>query len=370
MRVRGVCTEFAISIYIAAGFRPASKDSMPARAAAREVEEIGPYQILEDLGPVPFGTAYLAADARGGPTVILKVVPPSRPGLWHDAALWEILLAETEALGRIYHRGLPDLMEISEQEGSLWIACAYTGGLTLRELLARGERPDRSTLVDWGCQLLEILDEAHAQGVLHRHLGEDEVIVTPEGRLVLAGFGLTQLVFHPQTATPPEQLAGDPCTPQGDLYAVGSLLRRLAFAGAIHGGGSHGGRKGRDVRGGRGGRGGLGSRDPLLKVLARATSPDPATRYESAAEMAEALREAGRSYAGVSPRRRVEGEGTTGRVAVFPGVPPRPAAIVPASLAGIQEGDGQNDLWRWLVLLVASLLLMTVVLATGCLFVG
>jgi serine/threonine protein kinase len=342
---------------------------MPAKPAIKGVEEVGPYQILGDLGPAPFGTAYLAVDIRGqrghrghrgGTTVILKGIPPLRPGLWQDAASWEILLAETEALGRIYHPGLPDLREIAEHEGSLWIAFAYTEGLTLRELLARGERPDRSTLVAWGCQLLEILAEAHAQGVLHRHLGEDEVIVTPERRLVLTGFGLTQLVCHPQTAVPPEQLAGEPCTPQGDLYAVGSLLRRLAFAGAI-------------CRGCRGGRGsGLGSRDPLLKVLARATSLNPAARYESAADMAEDLRKAGRSYAGVSPRKRAPGDGATGRVASFPGVPPRPATV-PERSFGISPGaqeDGQNDLWRALVLLVGSLLLMTAVLATGCLLVN
>lgn len=341
---------------------------MAARAAIKEVEEIGPYQILEDLGPAPFGNAWLAAaprapraprDYRGGPTVILKVISPARPGLWQDAASWEILLAETEALGRIYQPGLPELVEIAEHEGSLWIAFAYTEGLTLRELLARGERPDRSTLVDWGCQLLEILAETHAQGVLHRHLGEDEVIITPERRLVLTGFGLTQLVFHPQTATPPEQLAGELCTPQGDLYAVGSLLRRLAFAGAICGGGG--------CRGG----GGLGSRDPLLKVLARATSLNPAARYESAADMAEALRKAGRSYVGVSPRKRDPGDGATGRVASFPGVPPRPAAVPESPSGGTREGeDGQNDLWRAVVLLVGSLLLMTAVLATGYLLVG
>ena len=336
---------------------------MSAKPAIRGVEEVGPYQILEDLGPAPFGTAYLAAAPRGhrgGPTVILKGISPPRPGLWQaaaadtaDTASWEILLAETEALGRIYHGGQPALLEISEHYGWLWIAFAYTEGLTLRELLARGERPDRSTLVDWGCQLLEILAEAHAQGVLHRHLGEDEVIVTPKGRLVLTGFGLTQLVFHPQTAAPPEQLAGEMCTPQSDLYAVGSLLRRLAFAGAI--------------RRGCGGSG-LGSRDPLLKVLARATSLNPAARYESAADMAEALRKAGRSYAGVSPRRRDRGDGTiNGQVASFPGVPPRPAAVV-ASSSGQEEE--RNDLWGALVLLVGSLLLMTAILATGCFLAG
>lgn len=329
---------------------------MPAKPAIRGVEAIGPYQILEDLGPAPFGAAYLAVDprGRGGPMVILKGIPPSRPGLWQDAASWEILLAETEALGRIYHRGLPDLLEIAEREGSLWIAFAYTEGLTLRELLARGDRPDRSTLVDWGCQLLEILAEAHAQGVLHRHLGEDEVIVTPQERLVLTGFGLTQLLFHPQTAAPPEQLAGELCTPQGDLYAVGSLLRRLAFASAI-------------CRGDRSR--GLGSRDPLLKVLARATSLSPADRYESATDMAEALRKAGRSYAGVSPRRREQGGGTTGRVASFPGVPPRPAAV-PEPSSILDGAAGPNGLWRALLLVAGCLLLLTVILATGCFFVG
>src|SRR5215217_851608 len=102
-------------------------------------------------------------------------------------------------------------------------------GRTLRELLAQGEQPDRATLVDWGGQLLEILAAAHAQGILHRHLTENEVIVTAEGRLALAGFGLTRLLLDSPAAPVPEHLAGELETAQSDLYAVGSLLRRLAF---------------------------------------------------------------------------------------------------------------------------------------------
>ena len=49
-------------------------------------------------------------------------------------------------------------------------------GRSLREVLARGERPDRATLIDWGTQLLEILAEAHAEGALYRYLTEDEVL--------------------------------------------------------------------------------------------------------------------------------------------------------------------------------------------------
>ncbi|HEV2855160.1 MAG TPA: serine/threonine-protein kinase [Thermoanaerobaculia bacterium] len=336
---------------------------MPSTTAIKRIEEIGPYHVLEDLGPAPFGTAYLALDTRSDRMAVLKVIPPSRPGLWEDSASWEILLAETEALGRIYHHGLPSLLEIDELEGSLLIAFTYVEGRTLRELLAQGERPDRATLVEWGCQLLDALAEAHAQGILHRHLAEGEVIVTPEGRLVLTGFGLTQLVFHRQAAAPPEQLAGELDTPQSDLYAVGCLLRRLAFAGGAYG--SHAGRRR------------LGARDPLLKVLARATSLDPEARYESAGEMAEALREAGRGETAPVLRQRevdaVPETGPLGRVAIFPQrfqKPPQPSAAQPDPSSGAQEEEGQRDLWRALVFLVASLLLMSFILTTGWLLLG
>ncbi len=203
-------------------------------------------------------------------------------------------------------------------------------------MLARGERPDRTTLIDWGTQLLEILAEAHAEGVLYRHLTEDEVFLTPGGRLLLADCGS------------PGPLSGEPYTVQNDLYAAGCLLRRLAFA---------------SLRGGRG----PGARDPLVKVLARATFPGPGARYESAAEMAEALREAAQVEVRVGPRRLDPRPGDGARVAKFPGAPsqrpPRPAA----SEAPPVEADGA--LWHALVLLVMSLLLMAFLLVTGAVMI-
>src|SRR5215210_332498 len=243
-------------------------------------QDVGPYAVLEDLGPAPFGTACLALDTRSDRTVILKVIPPSRPGMGQEITPWEILLEETAALARIYHRGLPALFEVTEHEGSLLVAFEAVEGRTLHELLGQGVRPDRGQLIDWGCQILDTLAETHAEGVLHRHIGEDSVLATPDGHVILTGFGLTQLVFDPLTALSPEQLNGGPLTPQSDLYAVGSLLRRLTFASRLKSGGGVVGANGRD---------------PLLKVLARATFPDPAARYRSASDMDEALRQAGRA---------------------------------------------------------------------------
>ena len=306
-------------------------------------QDIGPYDVLEDLGPAPFGMAYLALDTRSDRTAILKVIPPSRPGLGQEITPWEILLEETAALTRIYHRGLPALFEVTEHEGSLLIAFESVEGQTLHELLAQGARPDRGQLIDWGCQILDILAEAHAEGLLHRHVGEDSVLVTPDGQVVLTGFGLTQLVFDPLTALAPEQLAGEPLTPQSDLYAVGSLLRRLTFASRLKSGGGVVGTNGRD---------------PLLKVLARATFPDPAARYRSAAEMAEALRQAGRARASAvtAPGPRA--------------VPPAAVTPFPTSQPARAEESEDGDR-RWALLLLAvTLLLMLSVIATGWFLIG
>lgn len=310
-------------------------------------QDIGPYDVLEDLGPAPFGMAYLALDTRSDRTAILKVIPPSRPGLCQEITPWEILLEETAALTRIYHRGLPALFEVTEHEGSLLVAFEAVEGQTLHELLAQGARPDRGQLIDWGCQILDTLSEAHAEGLLHRHVGEDSVLVTPDGQVVLTGFGLTQLVFDPLTALPPEQLAGEPLTPQSDLYAVGSLLRRLTFASRLKSGGGVVGSNGRD---------------PLLKVLARATFPDPAARYRSAAEMAEALRQAGRAH---GPRAVAPGAGSSPGTAEAAAVTPFPTAQR-ARAEGAEDGDR-----RWALLLLAvTLLLMLSVIATGWFLIG
>lgn len=320
----------------------------------RGVEEIGPYQVLEDLGPAPLGTLYLAVDTRSDRKAMLKVIPPSRPGVLQEATPWEILLCETQSLFRIYHRGIPTLFELAEHEGSLLVAFAPVEGATIHDLLAAGERPDRSLLIEWGCQLLEILGEAHAEGIVHRHVSEDQIVVAPEGHLVLTGLGLTQLFFEPLMPFPPEHLLSDSLTPQTDLYAVGLLLRRLAFASSLKGGGS-----------------GATGRDPLFKVLARATFPDPATRFQDAADMAEALRQAGRTLGptavpALSSRRESLAHVVQGPVPV----PPPPVATLPSRSGPVPEPHEDDDRRFALLLVAAALFLMLTVIAAGWFLIG
>lgn len=316
----------------------------------RGVDEIGPYQILEDLGPAPFGTAYLAVDGRSDRRVFLKVIPSSRPGAEQEETPWDVLLHETRALSRIYHRGIPPLVELAEHEGALLVSFAAVRGETLHDLMVQGKRPNRNQLVDWGCQLLDILAEAHAEGILHRHVSEDQIVIDAEGRLTLMGFGLTQIHFDPLAAFPPERSLGEPLSPQSDLYAVGLLLRRLAFASGLKTGRA----------------GGSPQRDPLLKVLARATVTDPAARFRDAREMSEALRQAGRGGSPLLARPARQGS----RPAEAPVRPHPIARLNTRSELTATEKEEQQDRRLALLLMTAALVLLLIVLAVGWLLIG
>lgn len=324
--------------------------SMLSTSVLRGVDEIGPYQILEDLGPAPFGLAYLALDSRTDQRTFLKVIPPSRPGLHQEETPWDVLLKETRALLRIHHRGIPPLHEISQQEGTLLVSFGAVAGSTLHDLMVQGTQPNRGLLVDWGCQLLDILAEAHAAGIVHRHVSEDQIVVAPDGRLVLMGFGLTQIHFDPLAAFPPERSPGEPLTPHSDLHAVGLLLRRLAFASGL-----------------RGERGlGAPRRDPLLKVLARATFPNPAARFRDAREMADALRQAGRAGA---PARAAHPVRPASPAAPRPILARLPARPEPPEV--VQERDeSREDRKLALLLLTSAMLLLLMLVAAGWFLIG
>src|SRR6266545_101086 len=323
--------------------------SMLSTSVIRGLDEIGPYQILEDLGPAPSGIAYLAMDNRTDQRALLKVI---HPGLLQQETPLDVLLQETRALLPIYHRGIPNVFEIAEHDGMLVAAFASVVGSTLHDLMVQGKRPNRGLLVDWGCQVLEILAEAHAAGGVHRHVGEDQIVVTPDGRLVLTGFGLTQIHFDSLSVVPPELSTGAPLTPQSDLYAVGMLLRRLAFASAL--------------RGGRGA--GEPRRDPLLKVLARATFPNPVARFRDAREMADALRQAGRAGAPALAAPRPVRSAPRGNPA-----PPQPIlAKLPARPEPARQTaeSKEDDRKLALLLVVAAVVLMLMVIAAGWLLIG
>lgn len=234
---------------------------------------IASFRVFADLGEVPGGRLYRAADTRTDLAVLLKVMrAPAGAG----AGARERELAETRRLTRLDREGIPAVYEVGSTEGATYVAFGEAPGRTLRRFVAEGGRVDRATLVDWACQLLDLLAEAHALGVLHRHLGADSVVVGEGGRLTLSGFGLTQTGPDAPELKAPEARQGGELAPASDLYALAALVRRLAAPAALGGAAEEP----------------LAAADPLARVLERATLSDPRERFQDAADLAAAIREA------------------------------------------------------------------------------
>jgi serine/threonine protein kinase len=295
--------------------------------APRGLEAVGAYQLLDDLGAAPWGTVYRALDTRCDLPVLLKLVPPSLRGGELDGVSWEAAHAATETLGRIYHRHLPAVTEMTEDgDGGLLVAFAPAGH-TLRELPERLDarfdaRFDANSLADWGERLADALGEAHAHGLVHGQVREDEVLFGPEGEPVLAGFGLTRLAFAPAPPGVPAAVApaAGARGPHDDVAALAAMLLRL----------------GRAAR--------LADGEPVMRVLARAAAPGPARMGDdsSAAALSEALR----------ALRRSESD-------------PTPGGRRPEDLPAATEARALGDRRNVLLLLAAALLLVLLALGAG-----
>ncbi len=234
---------------------------------------IGSYRIVEDLGAAPEGRAYRAIDSRSGDSVLVKVLDqPKDPA---DTA-WKDSLARTRRLGRVSHRSLPILYEVGMSEEGPFVAFSPPAGLALRQFVSQGGRVDRERLVDWSGQLLGLLAEVHAEGLLHGHLGVDSIFVGEEGSLSLSGFGLTRLLPDTPEVQPPEQRRGEKLLPSSDLFSLAALMKRLGASFEMGGASTQA----------------LASDDPVLQVFQRATAENPEDRFSDAVDMDIALRAA------------------------------------------------------------------------------
>lgn len=241
-------------------------------------------QFRESLGATRFGSAEQAVDIRTGKSVILSRIELPKLEREHAAAAqW---LADVRRLAEIRVAGVTTLRDLRTEDRDLLLVFEPPPGRPLSELLEQGETVDRATLIAWALRLLELLEPLHEQGVLHRNLGLAAVRIGDDGELSLADVGLTALAGDPTCVQAPEVEWGEPATPSSDLYALGALLRKVAWAAPSPLLGSS-------------------ADDPLTQVL-RISAEVPDRRFATAREMRQALQAAvtgGRGTAIRPPKR-------------------------------------------------------------------
>jgi eukaryotic-like serine/threonine-protein kinase len=200
----------------------------------------GRYRIVSHLGGGGFGDVYRAWHlSLNAPVAVKEMVPQ----LGLDAATLARLRAQfQQEAGILAHLDHPHLVRVTdyfEEAGNAYLVMNLVEGETLDDLITRrGVLPEAEVLV-WADQLLDALAYCHGQGVIHRDVKPQNVIIRPDGRAVLVDFGLVKLWDpndpHTRTAirgmgtpeyAPPEQYGTQPgyTDPRSDIYSLGATL--------------------------------------------------------------------------------------------------------------------------------------------------
>ncbi|MEO8139780.1 MAG: protein kinase [Gemmatimonadota bacterium] len=265
----------------------------------------GRYEIRQQLGEGGMGVVYRAFDRELKEPVAIKTL---RPELVGDPMLLERFKQEIRLARQISHPNVVRTHDIGVTDGQYYITMEYVEGTTLDELIKRKGTLPIGVTVTVGRQLCRALEVAHAQGVVHRDIKPQNLVVDAQGFLKVMDFGVARLVEGRQAArapglteagaiigTPeymaPEQLMGQPVDGRADLYAAGIVLFECATGRRMITGNSLGTILMKQVQ------------DPppdprsiipelpadFSALILKALAKDPAARWQTAAEFHQAL---------------------------------------------------------------------------------
>jgi tetratricopeptide (TPR) repeat protein/predicted Ser/Thr protein kinase/TolB-like protein len=195
----------------------------------------GRYEILGLLGEGGMGAVYKARDREVDREVALKVIRPELTG--HPDIVrrfkQELILAR-----QVTHKNVVRIFDLGEAEGAKFISMEYIEGRDLRSLLAERGKFAPEEAVGIIEQVCRALDAAHAEGVIHRDLKPQNIMVDKHGRVAVMDFGiarsrevrgLTQtgaLLGTPEYMSP-EQAKGEEIDSRSDLFSLGIIFYEL-----------------------------------------------------------------------------------------------------------------------------------------------
>src|SRR6185503_2732766 len=194
------------------------------------------YEIKSVLGVGGMGMVYKANDRELGEVVAIKTLKPDM--IASDSNALERFKSEIKLARRISHRNVVRTYDLGEIGGLYYLTMEFVEGKSLKELIKERGRLPASVVLPIAKQLCRALEVAHEEGVIHRDIKPQNMVVQADGVLKVMDFGIARLASRPADGgytqqgmiigTPeymaPEQLLGDDVDARADLYATGVVL--------------------------------------------------------------------------------------------------------------------------------------------------
>lgn len=267
----------------------------------------GLYTIRELIGAGGMANVYKAVvSAPGGPVpegtvVAVKVL---RQELMHDADLVRRFKNESKAISLLNHPNIVKVYDVSVGENLQYIVMECVEGMTLREYLnERGGKITSRETVHFIAQILRALDHAHRNGVVHRDIKPQNIMLLDNGQLRMMDFGIARIsraenqiqngkkTMGSVHYISPEQAKGEETDPKSDIYSVGVMMYEMLSGRLPFDADDMVEVARKQIRDTPKPLAELAPEVPtgLVQITERAMAKLPVNRYSSAAEMLEAL---------------------------------------------------------------------------------
>src|SRR5579864_6846356 len=195
---------------------------------------IGKYLVKSELGRGGMGAVYLAEQPGLGREVAIKALTQSPSG---DPVALKRFLQEAQVMARTSHPNIVQVHDLELLGETNYIVLEYVRGRSLREWLSKSSIPPPQVFA-----VLQALDYAHRRGIVHRDMKPENVLISDEGMVKVADFGIARLVDDTgaggtatktgtTVGTPqymsPEQVSSSKVDGRSDLYSAGVMLYEL-----------------------------------------------------------------------------------------------------------------------------------------------
>jgi serine/threonine-protein kinase len=259
----------------------------------------GRYRLDDRIAGGGMGDVWRGTDEVLGRTVAVKILLPE---LLEEPGFAERFRGEARTMATINHPGVVDIYDYGSEGQTAFLVMEYVEGDALSRTLSRVGRLTPGRTMALVAQAADALQAAHEKGIVHRDVKPGNLLVRPNGTLVLTDFGIARSAMVGQltmvgsvlgTAAyiSPEQAEGATASPLSDVYALGVVTYQCLAGHRPFDGDSSVGIAMRHVR---------DAPPPLpndippvvRQVVERAMAKNPSDRYPSAAAMAHAARQA------------------------------------------------------------------------------